>query len=274
MSVPAVHAQSRVEGEIEFLVPGPAKPFAYNYDPGATALPESASFERRTVVLQDVRYHGAPSMDMHGATLLRRPTAVRDLYDPDEITRRYYPEAAQIIASSVGARRVVVFDHNVRRGAGLPVHPGSRNPVQHAHTDFTPRSARRRLSDVLGETISDSGTGHFAQINLWRPIRGPLRDSPLAICDGATVSRRCLRATDLLYPDRTGEIFYLAHSTRQRWYFASDMDPDEIWLIKNFDSRPRGRVAPHSAFSPASAGPRDVLPRESIEVRAFALFAK
>jgi hypothetical protein len=50
------------------------------------------------------------------------------------------------------------------------------------------------------------------------------------------------------------------------------MTVDEAWLFKNFDSSPRGpaRVAPHSAFTD-SRHPV-VPPRESIEVRALALF--
>jgi hypothetical protein len=50
------------------------------------------------------------------------------------------------------------------------------------------------------------------------------------------------------------------------------MGVDEAWLFKNFDSAPAGpgRVAPHSAFT----DPRYPLaaPRESIEVRALAVF--
>jgi hypothetical protein len=110
------------------------------------------------------------------------------------------------------------------------------------------------------------------QVNLWRPIRAPLRDAPLAFCDGATVRPESLRTVELRYPDRTGEIYYLIHEPMQRWYFASDMTVDEAWLFKNFDSAPPGPggVAPHSAFK----DPRQsvVPPRESIEVRALAIF--
>jgi hypothetical protein len=264
---------SHVDGEIEFIVPGPRKPLAYNYDPGADAPPESVSFIRRTVLLWNVRETEPLSLDANGALLLRRPTAVRDFYDSTEVTQRYYPEAAEIIAAAVGAERVIVFDHNVRRGSKLAVRPGQSKPVQHAHTDFTPGSARRRARELLVAEGDDWTNRRFAQINLWRPIRGPLRDSPLGLCDGATVTARCLRATDLRYPNRTGEIFYLEYSPQQRWYFASDMNPDEVWLIKSFDSLAPGRVAPHSAFAPLS-DEQDVLPRESIEARAFAFFAR
>jgi hypothetical protein len=44
-------------------------------------------------------------------------------------------------------------------------------------------------------------------INLWRPIRGPLRDAPLAMCDGRTVAPDDLVASDLIYPSRRGETY-------------------------------------------------------------------
>jgi hypothetical protein len=37
-------------------------------------------------------------------------------------------------------------------------------------------------------------------INVWRPIRGPLRDAPLAMADGQTVEAGDLVASDLIYP--------------------------------------------------------------------------
>jgi len=167
-----------------------------------------------------------------------------------------------------------VFDHNVRRGggAGRPDHAHAvGRPVHHAHTDYTPGSALQRLRQELGPQ-AEAGLSRFLQVNLWRPIRGPVRDAPLALCDGASFAPQALRAVELRYPQRSGEIYYLVHEPGQRWYFASDMEVDEAWLFKNFDSAPPGRAgaAPHSAFS----DPRHarVMPRESIEVRALAIF--
>lgn len=36
---------------------------------------------------------------------------------------------------------------------------------------------------------------------------GRMRDSPLALCDASSVDSRDLHETDLLYPDRTGQIY-------------------------------------------------------------------
>lgn len=263
-----------VRAEIDFLVPGSERPFTYAHEAPPGGEPETVRFASRGVGIRDVRGAEPLRLEEQGATLLRSPTQVRRFEDDAHVRGRYYPESAEIIRAALGADRIVVFDHNVRRGgaAGLPDHGNAvGRPVRHAHTDYTPGSALQRLRQELGPH-AEAGLERFVQVNLWRPIRGPVRDAPLALCDGASVAAQALRAVELRYPERSGEIYYLMHEPGQRWYFASDMSVDEAWLFKNFDSAPAGRasVAPHSAFT----DPRHALvaPRESIEVRALALF--
>jgi hypothetical protein len=263
-----------VEAEIDFLVPGLDRPFTYGREAPHGGEAETARFAAHAVQIEDLRHGDGLALEEHGAQLGWWPTRIRRFYDEDHVQRRYYPECAEIIKTAVGADQVVVFDHNVRRGSALQL--GARphsvgRPVHHAHTDYTPQSALRRLHQELGPQ-AESGLSRYLQVNLWRPIRGPLRDAPLAICDGASIAAKSLRTVELRYPDRTGEIYYLLHDPQQRWYFASDMTVDEAWLFKNFDSSSRGpgRVAPHSAFTDSRH--RYVPPRESIEVRALALF--
>jgi hypothetical protein len=263
-----------LEAEIDFIVPAAERPFTYARSAPPAGEAETARFAAHAVQIRDVRGSEPPGLDEHGATLGRWPTRVRRFYDDGHVRRRYYAESADIIQAALGADLVIVFDHNVRRGTALQLsgkRPELERPVHHAHSDYTPQSALRRLRHELGPH-AEQGVSRYLQVNLWRPIRGPLRDAPLALCDGASVAPHSLHTVELRYPDRTGEIYYLAHDPAQRWYFASDMTVDEAWLFKNFDSAPPGpgRLAPHSAFT----DPRRlrVLPRESIEVRALALF--
>jgi hypothetical protein len=265
-----------VTADIEFLANGPGRPFSYGHEPGANDPPPSTEFNAHRVLIQDIRGTRSLSLEANGAALLQAPTAVRNFYDDEELLGRYYAEAAEIIRAALGANRVIIFDHNVRRGTQLALRPDRYDqgrPVHHAHADYTEVSASRRLQTELGAAARELAGRRYVQVNLWRPIRAPLRDAPLAICDGATVAPRSLWPVDLRYPDRCGEIYYLAHEPGQRWYYASDMGTDEAWLFKNFDSAPPGKVgvAPHSAFEDPRRHPH-VPPRESIEVRAFALF--
>jgi hypothetical protein len=261
-----------VQAEIEFIVPDVERPFTY----ARTALPggeaETARFAAHAVPIRDVRGGQPLRFDDNGAMLGRWPTRVRRFYDDNHVRQRYYPESAEVIRAALGADRVVVFDHNVRRStAGQPVRHGVGQPVRHAHTDYTPDSAMRRLREVFGPH-AEQASSRYLQVNLWRPIRGPVRDAPLALCDGASVTPGALRTVELRYPDRSGEIYYLAHEPVQRWYFASDMEVDEAWLFKNFDSASPGPggVAPHSSFMDPCHPYAP--PRESIELRALAIF--
>ena len=263
-----------VRAEIAFLTPGARYLFAYAHEqpPGVEA--ETVRFASHAVHIEDVRGGESLRLAEHAATLGRWPTRLRRFYDEKHVRQRYYPESAEIIQAALGADRVIVFDHNVRRGTALQLQVDRQDlgrPVHHAHADYTPHSALNRLRHELGPHAEEE-LSRYVQVNLWRPIRAPLRDAPLALCDGASVAPYTLRTAELRYPDRSGEIYYLLYDPGQRWYFASDMGTDEAWLFKNFDSAlpGPGGVAPHSAFTDSRHS--QVLPRESIEVRALAIF--
>jgi uncharacterized ParB-like nuclease family protein len=264
-----------VPGEIEFLRPTKERPFSYDYEPSRREPPATATFTVHHLEIRNARKRPTPlSLAEHGAALVDYPSGVRDFYTDEQLLGVYYPESAAVIQALTGADRVIVFDHNVRRGQSLSADGHNQGrPVLHAHTDYTEVSAMRRLRECLGPRAKDLQPARVLQINLWRPIRGPLRDFPLAICDASSIDSSQLKPVDLLYRDRRGEIYYLAYHPAQRWYYAPDMHAREAWLIKNYDSASGGtlRVAPHSAFKEPFRGVY-VPPRESIEVRAFALF--
>jgi hypothetical protein len=232
-------------------------------------------FVEHVVEIRDVRQSSrAPRLEEEGATLLTHRSTVRSFYDPDELRRVGYPEAAELVRTATGADTVVVFDHNIRRGGSeVRAHAASgvKRPVFHIHTDFTGKSAQVRAAAVRG-TAQTTGQ-RIAAINVWRPIAGPVRDCPLAICDASSVEKRDLLAADLLYTDRTGEIYYVAFNPAHRWFYASGMRTDEVWMFKNYDSASDGKsqFTPHTAFVDPTDYPA-IRARESVEFRAFAFF--
>jgi hypothetical protein len=266
-----------VHAQIEFLRPTEGRAFTYGYEPAVHEPRPTALFVRRPVDIHNARKEQPPlSLDLHGATLVNHRSSVRDFYDDGRLIEVYYPEAAAVIQAATGAGRVLVFDHNVRRGLSLPLRPdryAQGRPVLHAHVDFTEVSAVRRLHDQFGAEAALLLHRRFIQVNMWRPITAPLRDAPLAICDASSIAPRHLAPVDLLYPERRGEIYYLLYDTNQRWYYAPDMQPDEVWLLKNYDSATVGtaRFAAHCSFDDPTPW-RHVPARESIEIRAFAIF--
>ena len=73
----------------------------------------------------------------------------------------------------------------------------------------------------------------------------------------------------LIYPDRRGETLTVRPNEKHRWYYLYGQTPEEVLLIKCFDSKLDGRArrVPHTAFvNPETEGE---MARESIEVRAL-----
>jgi hypothetical protein len=99
------------------------------------------------------------------------------------------------------------------------------------------------VRDLMGGEAEALLQRRFAIINLWRPIRGPLLDSPLALCDARSLEEEYLVASDLKYPDRTGETYSITYNPNQRYYYSPGMQPDEAVLIRCFDSALEGRIA-------------------------------
>ena len=100
------------------------------------------------------------------------------------------------------------------------------------------------------------------------------RSITLAVCDARSMVLADFVPTDLLYRDRTGEVYSVAYNSNHRWFYFPQMQPTEALLLKCFDSDPaRTRFTAHSAFEDPNTPP-DAAPRQSIEVRAFAFFAE
>jgi hypothetical protein len=112
----------------------------------------------------------------------------------------------------------------------------------------------------------------FAFVNYWRPLAGPLRDDPLAICDPRSVAPEDLVTIRHVHADGDSEIYGVAHNPAHRWHFLFDMQPDEAIFFKVFDSgEDHPLVAPHSAFTLANP-PQPVPPRVSFEFRLMVFY--
>ncbi|KAK2745575.1 hypothetical protein FQN57_003700 [Myotisia sp. PD_48] len=195
-------------------------------------------------------------------------TADPSFTDEDNIQSVYYPEVQQLILKHVpGAKRVVIFDHTIRRA-----HPDAhRKPVTRVHIDQTPKSAAQRVRTHLpADEAEELIQGRYRIINVWRPINGPVQMNPLAVASSVSVPDEDLVPVELRYPHRTGETFGVKYSPGQRWYYWSGMTNEERLLLKCSDSLEDtpGRRVPHTAFSDPRT-PIGAKARESIEVRAL-----
>jgi hypothetical protein len=147
---------------------------------------------------------------------------------------------------------------------------GPRQPATRVHVDQTNMSGRNRVREHLPDEADELLKGRVQVINLWRPIRGPVLDAPLAMCDAQTLAPGDLVASDLIYPGRHGETYSVKFSPAHRWFYFPKMTADEALLLKCYDSDTDGRArfAPHTAFIDPTT-PTDAPPRESIEVRTL-----
>jgi hypothetical protein len=154
------------------------------------------------VLIEDARGRESEfTLDRNGFTLIHVPTHVRDFYSPEEVKSVYYPEVERLLRDTLGASRVFVFDHGVRNAG----RPGGREPSRQVHNDHTVNSAPRRVRDHLGDEAPELLKHRFGVVNVWRPIRGPVLDSPLALCDARSFTDDDLIASDLVYSHVRGE---------------------------------------------------------------------
>ncbi len=263
-----------VEAELNYLAATAERPRNYTYDPPAGIPRSNTTRDTHRVPIHDARPVASDiTLDREGFAVLHHASAVRDFYDEDELRRVYYGEAERLIAAATGAKKVFVFDHTLRRrvpGAQDRAPGAPRQPATGVHVDHTEKSGPQRVRDFFGDEADELLRGRVQVINLWRPIRGPLQDAPLAVCDATTVAPDDLVPADLVYRDRVGETYGVTYNPAHRWYYVPDMQPDEALLLKCYDSATDGRArfAPHTAFEDPTA-PADKLPRESIELRTL-----
>jgi len=270
-----------VTAPLQFLLPTGQAPVQYTYPPPDGTPWESGRYEAKTVEIADARAAGRqPSIVREGFELWDAPTALRDHHDADHVRAAYYPELEALALLATGGQRAYVFDHLVRQHApcsgpldfgrstkGQPAAPNAR-----IHTDYTEQSGQRRLELVLSTQAQALPRAPYCIVNIWRSLRGPAWDTPLALCDARSVDSSDLIEAQVRYPRRDGEIYLARYSPRHRWFYYSGLDRHEALVFKQNDSRINGtsRFVPHAAFVHPRP-PADALPRVSIEARCLVM---
>jgi hypothetical protein len=254
-----------VEASLLFLQPSGQRP-RLDYTTGSSVGDVTEIYTPHTVTIRDAREIDA-SADVHGFELVRHESSIDFLHE-DQIADIGRAEASSLLREATGAARVFVFDHTFRKRT--PEAP--RQPSVRVHVDYTERSAPRRLRDFLPEEAETLLKKRFAYFSVWRGVRHSVQDYPLVLGDARSFAASDLVATDVVYGDRTGEIYNVAYDPGQRWYYYPDLALDEVLLIKCYDSRKDiARFTPHTAFKNPLT-PAGAPPRESIEFRAIAFF--
>lgn len=126
----------------------------------------------------------------------------------------------------------------------------------------------------------------------WRPLKGPLFDWPLAVCDAQTFdAAQDSQISDVVYPEWAYENVLVHAHPDQKWYYFYALEDSETILFKCTDSDSQAlrckfhtckdresdllfyvSACPHGAFC-NSAQTTSENPRESIESRVFVMWA-
>jgi len=266
-----------IQAQLNYLVETGEKPVTFsNASGGNKNTDHTGKYEEHTVTIANGRPHIREfSLDREGFIFIEHETQMKNFYDEEEIKRVYYPEIEQLIKDVTGASRVLVFDHTLRAAdEGTREDKQVSGPVRRVHNDYTEWSGPQRVRDLLPkEEAEELLKRRFAVVQVWRPIRNPVEETPLAIADARSLDAKNLIATERRYPDRVGEIYHITYNPEHRWYYFPEMKRSEALVFKCYDSEKDGRArwTAHAAFEDPTTRP-DARPRESIEMRTLAFF--
>ena len=240
------------------------------------------------VAVRNAREETDLGLHASGFELVRRPSTVTDFYDCDLVTRTYYDECKALASQLTGADATFTFDHIIRE-PGSQLSGGGTDGSQRrtgvergggyigsAHMDYTDRTTWERYLALHGMRVPGGARRVYA-LNFWRPLSRSVDANPLAVCDARTVRPEDLRETVIYgygaknysWHDIGIETFSVAAAERHRWYYYPGMTPDDVLVIKSFDSAGViGRTCPHASFAHPDRG-RHREPRRSIELRVL-----
>ncbi|KAF5671565.1 7alpha-cephem-methoxylase P8 chain [Fusarium denticulatum] len=263
---------------------------------------ERSQHKRNVVDIRNAASITAFGVDLSGFDVFKSPAKETEFTDDAAVRNGYYGEVEALLKERIPEiKKVVIFDHTIRRREKS----SPRQPVQQVHVDQTPGAAEARVRRHTDPSETEELLkGRYQIINVWRPIGHPATDFPLAVVDYRTTKPEDMIKVDLLYPKREdnddddrgkevlpdastlrstegyqikGETYSVAPNDGHKFYYAKDMTPEEVMLIKCFDSKSEvheggqhglAGYTPHTAFvDPAT--PADAKGRQSIELHWF-----
>ncbi|KAI0490844.1 hypothetical protein F4859DRAFT_520482 [Xylaria cf. heliscus] len=239
------------------------KPYALRYVP-EDGIPQTIiEAERRAVVVRDLRTRER-EMDLNrdGFILMSfKPDIPREVFcKSGSIRSIYIRELATQMKSFLGARHVEVLDYATRRRfdtatVALDQASLARNLFPMAHIDMTVEEAERT-------------------IQAWKPIRGPVKDWPLALCNPSSVNYdEDVVPCDVVFEDHFTENSQIHYSENHEWLYISDQRGDEVLIFTTVDKNFRDGLGPPHAAIPLPEALQGDEPRESIDCRVFVSYA-
>ncbi|KAI1321119.1 hypothetical protein F5Y16DRAFT_405330 [Xylariaceae sp. FL0255] len=256
-----------------------------------TVKPYSLDFDTEDVPRSNLKSHKVPDLlikDMresnyrfedNGIEMIKYDERMQyeDWFDQKKIEDIYCEDIGRVLMKRLGCSSVQVFDALVRKRH--PSFPDSYmdptiqfQPAVRAHVDSTADAIMAVIRTLHGENAPKMLAKRWTYLNIWKPLKGPLRDWPLTVCDAKTVNPADeLVASDTVFANVNRENMMVHHGDKQQWVYISNQMPDELMLFRQVDSQGSNPV-PHTSFRLPLQDGEIPEPRESIEARILCFF--
>jgi len=237
------------------------------------------------------------SMDRLGVSLAHLDSKCANFYDAAEVERVFYPEIEKLLLDFFpGATDALVYNHDVfdkdytgdrtedqdKKNPG--VNAGYANLV---HNDLNDNSGRVRCRELLTKNLRNFGrTQHYTEaeadakmsrrfmsINLAKPME-TVEQFPFVLCAWPSFADQPYINHYRIYDDRVGETTRFTHRPEHEWYWLPQQKPNEVSMLKCYDSVTDGSVSRwsfHTACVDPTA-PADARCRKNVVVRSFVFF--
>ncbi|KAH3409722.1 hypothetical protein KXV81_006633 [Aspergillus fumigatus] len=276
---------STVQASMFFLTPDELhkqqRPYTFKFPPYNGCPQSNMTHEKiNGITVENMRGREDQfQLERNGFTILKVNTGLEydDFFKQKGVTQ-YLRLMEGVLKARLGASRVDVFRYGIRKRHPMyPISDGTvyeyDQPTTVAHVDTSREGTIDEIRRQYGKEADGLLKKRFQWINFWKPLRGPVNDWPLVLCDSSLIDvRKDLAVADLLYPDLATENQVMYYRDGLKWYYLSDHEPSEIIVFKQMDSLNSACPGvPHASFwNPLASNGEP--PRESIEGRAMVFY--
>ncbi len=239
----------------------------------------------------------AESMDRLGVSLAHLESECQNFYDHEEVERVYYPEIEKLLLDYFpGATDALVYNHDVfdksyegdRTEDQAAKNPGvNANYANLVHNDLNDNSGRVRCWELLTRNLRNFGrqvnytedearekmSRRFMSINLAKPME-TVKQNPFVLCAWPSFADQPYINNYRIYDDRVGETTRFTYRPEHEWYWIPEQAPNEVSMLKCYDSVTDGSVSRwsfHSACIDPNQ-PDDAPHRRNLVVRSYIFF--
>jgi len=110
-----------------------------------------------------------------------------------------------------------------------------------AHIDATTDDLVRQVKRRHGPDAKKLLDGRVQYITVWKPLRGPLHDYPLALCDKQSLDvEKDLEPQDIVDREEVLENVHVYHREGHAWCYLKGQDDTELLIFRQADTFQRG----------------------------------